>query len=128
MSLPGFEGEEGLSLKAQRLLPKFTERLMLRTADNPVLSRTIELGMRIGGVTVREMVSHLRVEGNPVGSSGKGYFWASKPEELQETVDHLRARITRMEHVMSGLDRCFQDDNQLSLLQEDDNAGTKERT
>lgn len=119
MTLPGFSGDAELGQTAQRHLAKFVERLRLRTAGNPVLSAEVERGLKISGVTVRAMVSHLRVQRQPVASSGKGYFWARSRVELQETIDHLKARVTRMNRVISALEQCFANDNQLSLTSED---------
>ncbi len=59
---------------------------------------------------VRAMVSHLRTRNElPIGSNGKGYFWALKPDQLESTIDHLEARIQKERAVIRGLKRAQKD-------------------
>lgn len=39
----------------------------------------------------RQIIADLREQGCPIGTSGKGYFWARKPEELALTIERFQA-------------------------------------
>jgi hypothetical protein len=62
---------------------------------------------RNGDARVRGTVSYLRVERLlPIGSEGDGYFWAIKPEELEGTLEHLRARVEKISQVLYAVKRA----------------------
>ena len=63
------------------------------THENPIRSSTIERSLKIPGCAVRQAVHHLRTKGFPIGSEGKGYFWAYSGQELALTIKHGEQRI-----------------------------------
>ena len=95
MTLPGFEN---LSNRAKRLLSdqqfvqSFLAGMKAHRKDNPIISNKIESKMGLTGPEVRDIVRHLRRLGNPICSSGKGYYWTHDPDDLQQTIDHLESR------------------------------------
>ena len=68
------------------------EMIREATHEDPVLSSTIELSLGIAGCAVRQAVHYLRTTGFPIGSEGKGYFWAKSAEELDLTIKHGEQR------------------------------------
>ena len=87
--------------------PTVLRGLQARSADNPVTARQITAALSIPGPAVRAIVNHLREQGHPIGSGGKGYWYASGPNELGTTITHLEQRIRSMERAARGLRRAF---------------------
>ena len=81
--------------------------LQARSVDNPVTARQITAALSISGPAVRAIVNHLREQGHPIGSGGKGYWYASAPNELGTTITHLEQRIRSMERAARGLRKAF---------------------
>lgn len=104
MTLPGFDN---LSAKAKRLLndqqfvQSFLAGMKAHGKDNPIISKKIEKKLKLAGIEIRAIVGHLRRLGNPICSSGKGYYWTHDPDELQQTIDHLESRA-RVEFVTAA--------------------------
>lgn len=55
------------------------------------------------GVQVRKMIQALRDEGYPIGSNGKGYYYAHIPSDWDPTIKHLQERHNRLTQT---LDQC----------------------
>ena len=81
--------------------------LQARTESRPVTAREITEALEIPGPAVRAIVHHLRTEGYPIGSSGKGYWYAHRPGELGATIEHLEQRIRSMSAAANGLRKAF---------------------
>ena len=75
------------------------------TEGNPIVGSTLAKMLAFkSSVEVRALVSHLRVaEGAPIASQGNGYFWATKPEELDATIEHVENRLARLRRVARSL-------------------------
>ena len=63
-------------------------------------------GGDIQGPDVRAMVNYLRRQANPIGSESDGYFWASKNYELDDTIQHLTARVGGITSALHGIARA----------------------
>ena len=87
--------------------PTVLRGLRARDQDTPVTAREITEALEIPGPAVRAIVHHLREQGHPIGSSGKGYWYARKPGELGATIDHLEQRIRSMAAAANGLRKAF---------------------
>jgi len=102
MKLPGFEDFTfTISPKLEKLVNAVRLRLLSFTIDNPVLSSSL---CREFGINVRELrtiVQYLRVTGEPIGSTSKGYFTAIKASELDLTMRHLEARAQKIYTIYS---------------------------
>ena len=81
--------------------------LQALTYNQPVTARRITEVLGIPGPAVRAIIHHLRTEGHPIGSSGKGYWYARRPGELGATIEHLEQRIRSMSAAANGLRKAF---------------------
>lgn len=98
MNLPGFEELaehiEALRPRLRAIVPRFITDLWNLSGQKKTGQEFAEdymLGSR-GDVAVRDMVHTLRVAGYPIAGSGKGYWWATDPDDLDQTVDSLEKR------------------------------------
>ena len=73
--------------------------------DKPVKSPQIAVGMDIDSRIVRDVVRGFRLECFPVGSDTRGYYWCIKPEELEPTLEHLRARYKALGFLIARVKR-----------------------
>ena len=73
----------------------------------PFTSKHIENSIGINGVTVREVVAHLRKNLWPICSGHKGYWYANTIDELEETSKHIRGRAMSMLEVNKHLTQCL---------------------
>lgn len=89
---------------------------------NIISSRELEATFRIRGSELRRMINHLRVDGIPICSTDKGYFYAETEEELQRTIRQLQSRIKKIAHAERGLIKAwrerFTDSGQITFLLE----------
>ncbi len=74
-----------------------------RSANNPVKSKEIETALGAGGPTVRAIISHLRRQGYPIVSNGKGYHYDETWEGILDTIRHLEQRRNAMDTVIKEL-------------------------
>lgn len=108
MSLSGFQNiETELSDKLKPLVDTVARCLRKYTIDSPVKSAVIEKGLGIHGTDVRAIVQHLRLQGVPVGSNGKGYYMARSKDEIETTVNHLRQRARVEYRTALALEESF---------------------
>ena len=56
---------------------------------------------------IRHMINAARSNGSPICSGQKGYYVATDKEEIKNTIDSLRGRITKMEKAIAGLEACL---------------------
>lgn len=108
MPLPSYdETHAPLLTDAQKRL---AERIgdMLRThkrgESNAAKSAAIEKAYGLPGQTVRAMIRYLRENGNPICSSGRGYFWAATQDELDRCKAHLRARRNSIDRTLQEME------------------------
>ena len=108
MSLAGFQNiETELSDKLKPLVDTVAHGLRKYTIDSPVKSAQIEIGLKISGPELRAIVQHLRLQGMPVGSNGKGYYMARSKDEIKTTVQHLRQRAKIENRTALALEESF---------------------
>ena len=87
--------------------PTVLRGLRARGQDRPVTAREITEALEIPGPAVRAIVHHLRTQGHPIGSSGKGYWYARRPGELGATIEHLEQRMRSMSAAANGQRKAF---------------------
>jgi len=68
-----------------------------------VKSYKIEASFLISGKDVREVINTLRRNGEPIASSTKGYFYTEDPQDILNTITHLRSRQQGIESAIEGL-------------------------
>lgn len=111
MTLPHFEDHTSLSAEMIAQLDDFVRILRAHGYGNPITGGKLAALMgwqghngKNGDARVRGAVAYLRVEQHlPIGSEGNGYFWAVKAQELDGTLEHLRARVSRIAAVVHGV-------------------------
>ena len=71
--------------------------------DKAVCSKELERLFSLNGRTIRRIISSLRQDGNPICSSGKGYYFARTQDEINETVSRLNGLVTGVSNARTGL-------------------------
>lgn len=56
---------------------------------------------------VRNVVSQLRQEGEPVCSSSYGYWYSTDPEDIEKTLHRLEAQVENMAISITGLKKAL---------------------
>ena len=101
MPLTGFSIEHapGTSSLDQSRMDALVDALRISPRTSPDLEEELE----IPGPKLRALVNALRRAGAPIASSGKGYWLAQNPEDLNDTIAHIGERINSMQGVLKGL-------------------------
>jgi len=102
VTLPGYK-IDGLTQRAIDAKDAFIRGLVAHGPDYPVKSKKIEDALHLTGPEIRALVSYLRVQGEPIGSDNRGYYWCRDAADLEKTKQHIQARIQRLQHVNIGL-------------------------
>lgn len=93
MSLPGYEDIPGLTVAILEKQNEFVARLRKsHSRTNPASGRRIAKALGISHVAIRALRRACWKAGYPVGSCATGYYYARLPEDLDPTVNHIRAR------------------------------------
>ena len=62
--------------------------------DRPIKGRALAAQVRLPYRTTGELAAFLTCEGTPIGcDSGRGYYWARVPEDMDPKIHELDARI-----------------------------------
>lgn len=83
---------------------------LLRKHDipNPIKGSDIMKILHIStGAELRSQIRDLRRKGCPIGSTKQGYFWASSPSELGDTIKQLNSRAFDLIKTVKALKRSF---------------------
>lgn len=70
---------------------------------HPICGAAIAAAFGISGAEVRRLVNAARSGGDPICSSGRGYYIAADRNEVQQTIDSLQGRIAGMSSAVLGL-------------------------
>lgn len=94
--------------EAPRLLEilKPRRRLSEQSHDCPVHAAELQRRVFGGGQDeqVRGLISYLRSESSPeIGSTARGYFWCVTVEDYQATIDHLEARVSKVNRIIDNM-------------------------
>ena len=57
---------------------------------------------------LRRLVNAARTNGDPICSSGRGYYIAKDKDEIQKTIESLQGRIAGMSNAVSGLQQYME--------------------
>jgi len=101
--LPGFENIPGLSARAAERAHLFVLLINAHTGEERIKSPEIEKRLELCGSEVRAIVSYLRCQSFPIGSDTNGYFLATKPEEIEQTIEQLEGRAKKIMVCVNGL-------------------------
>lgn len=58
---------------------------------------------------LRNIVSVLRQDGEPICSSSNGYWYSKDPEDLEKTLHRMEAQVHNMNYSIAGLQRTLQE-------------------
>jgi hypothetical protein len=112
--LKGFENHTSHGNTIETELPAVRQIIQEARKDNPIKSPEIERRLRLCGPQVRACVHELRLRGEPVCSSSKGYFWGT-PDEVMETVTHLEQRIRSLSEIARALKGSYSTPQQVEM-------------
>lgn len=59
---------------------------------------------------VRNIVSSMRQNGEPICSSTYGYWYSRNPEDIEKTLRRLEGQVANMGAVITGLKKILQED------------------
>jgi len=110
IGLVTFEEIDALTPKAMRNVEWVRIELQVRhTIGRELSSVDLYQRRRLSGPEVRAIIHYLRTDHCPIGSNSKGYFWATRPEDLETTRKHLTQRANSMYEVARILSSIMQD-------------------
>ncbi len=79
---------------------------LIKKAKRPITAQTIGEKVGLTAVNVRVGIHNLRVEGLPIGSLSRprgGFFWATRPQQLDHTIAHFKSRLSSMRTALGGV-------------------------
>lgn len=104
MALPGFEDVPGLSPKVIAQSTNCLIYLQKNTSEEkPCIARRFQQGYRFQPSEIAALIGYLRMQGYPIGSNSRGYFWAKEPGELDKTIEHMESRLVRQRRITEKL-------------------------
>ena len=74
-----------------------------RGKDNAIKSAVIEERLNLPGTKVRAITRICRMNGYPVGTSSKGYYWCDNLQELSDVISSLEQRAKAILAAAEGL-------------------------
>ena len=77
------------------------------TESGAVKSRDLRLLFNLTDRQVREVVSFLRQEGEPICSSSCGYWYSVDPDDIEKTIRRLEAQAENMRISTTGLRKAL---------------------
>ena len=118
MNITGFEEIPSLSKRAVHVKDRVKSQLEYHFIGNPITSKELEKFYRLTGSEIRAIIHVLRLDGCPVASGSKGYYWATNYSELIDTVQHMKQRATSMLKVVAVMSETLYsfDGGQVSCL------------
>jgi len=90
---------EDMEVASERVL----ETVRLYTGENRITTDRLCGGAQISGEQLRAVVNALRRQGHEIGSDRRGYFWATEPDDLNTTIEHLGGRYRSIKKVCDAL-------------------------
>ena len=69
------------------------EVISRRTADDPITLKELAAWVGICPREISRMIHQLRVEGIPILSNGKGYFYSENSSDIKKFVRQMKSRI-----------------------------------
>lgn len=104
VGLETFESLPSLSKRAKSKLVWLRIELEVRHPLGKELTASrIKHWKGLSGTETRALCHYLRVNGVPIGSNNKGYFYAHSPEELESTIKHMGQRINSISEIKESL-------------------------
>lgn len=77
------------------------------TESEAVKSRELRILFNLTDKQVRNVVSQLRQDGEPVCSSSYGYWYSTNPDDIEKTLHRLEAQVENMNISITGLRKAL---------------------
>ena len=77
--------------------------------DTAINGRELSQMFNVTNRQLRNIVTVLRQEGEPICSSTHGYWYSKEPEDLEKTIHRLEAQIRNMDYALKGLNKILQE-------------------
>ena len=77
------------------------------TESKAVKNRELRPLFKLTDKQVRNVVSQLRQEGEPVCSSSCGYWYSTDPDDIEKTLHRLEAQVENMNISIKGLEKAL---------------------
>jgi len=77
------------------------------TESEAVKGRELRTLFNLTDKQVRNVVSQLRQDGEPVCSSSYGYWYSTDPDDIEKTLHRLGAQVENMVRSIEGLRRAL---------------------
>lgn len=71
--------------------------------QNAIKSKALEGIFHCKGTEIRQMVNELRCLGVPICSCSRGYYYSTSTTDIQDTIDHLAGRASKIKAAHDGL-------------------------
>ena len=71
--------------------------------DTPISAKSLGRIFGHTDITIRRIINQARLEGVPICSSSKGYYYSECREDINRTVASLMHRITSIQNAVNGL-------------------------
>ena len=79
-----------------------------RGRENLISGAELAQAIHVSGNELRRKINQLRWEGNPIGSTREGYFYAVNAGELYATIRMLKLMVKGLERAIQGLERALE--------------------
>ena len=79
-----------------------------RGRENLISGAELAKAIHVGDKELRRKINQLRGEGNPIGSTREGYFYAVNAGELYATIRMLKLMVKGLERAIQGLERALE--------------------
>lgn len=76
--------------------------------ENLISGAELAQAIHVSGNELRRKINQLRWEGNPIGSTREGYFYAVNAGELYATIRMLKLMVKGLERAIQGLERALE--------------------
>lgn len=76
---------------------------IITRGDEPISAKNLSKIFGCPDVTIRRFINQARLEGYPICSCGKGYYYSNSKEDINRTIASLMHRITSIQNAVNGL-------------------------
>ena len=73
------------------------------TEDTAIKARELRALFNLQDKQLRNVISVLRQNGEPICSSSNGYWYSQEPEDISKTIRRMEAQVLNMRHSIAGL-------------------------
>lgn len=73
------------------------------TEDTAIKARDLRVLYNLQDKQLRNVISVLRQNGEPICSSSNGYWYSKEPEDISKTIRRMEAQVLNMRHSITGL-------------------------